>query len=199
MSIDRITQLNRSPRRVLLFALTFIAAIALYRWILSPYSTQLWAAQQYKSALNSVLHKTSVLSTSLQDKKAKIDKLAKESVRLRNQLFTWAEARSFLASLPNIANQVGCTVQSVSSLADERRNAQNQEDGSSGIVGRKAVITVTGGYGNIVKLLRELQNYERKVWIETLKMDISGNTGKLQCQMTLAIYCVEHLEIVSYE
>jgi Tfp pilus assembly protein PilO len=198
MTVDRIIQLSRAKRRVLLSSLVVIAAIALYRWILSPYSGQLFAAQQYKWTLDNTIHKTRVLGTTLKAKREKVGELTEEFDRRQNELFTQGEMQGFFGSLQAVARRSGCVIQSVTSVADEKPGSQNQRD-ASGIISRKAVITINGGYGNIIKFLRELQTYKRKVWIESFKMDASGNSGKLKCQVVLMLYCIERAEATLYE
>ena len=196
MSVDKIIQIDSSHRRVLLAALVVVAAVGLYRWILAPYSGQLLAAQEYESTLDRVIHKVDVLGTTWETKKAKVEKLTKESVRLRNELFTPGEVRDFFASLQVNAQQAGCVIQSVSS---GRGGSQNQPEDSSGIVSRGAVVTVVGGYGDIVGFLKGLQTSEHKVWIDSVKLETGGGVGKLKCQVVLTIYCINSLETTSYE
>jgi Tfp pilus assembly protein PilO len=199
MLVDKIIQLERSPRRVLLIALVVVAAVGLYRWILAPYSGQLLAAQQYESTLDSAIHKADVLGTTLETKRAKLEELTRECARLRDRLFTPGEVRDFFASLQTTAQQAGCIIQSVSSVAEQRGGSQNQPEDSSGIVGKKAVVTVVGGYGDIVGFLKELQTAERKVWIESVKLGTGDNVGKLKCQVALTLYCIDSLETTLYE
>jgi Tfp pilus assembly protein PilO len=195
MSVEKLTQIERSHRRVLLIAIAMIAVFGLYRWILAPHTEQLLAAERYNSALDGAIRKAGFISNLLDVKKGKIEELTKESDRLRNQLFTPQEMRQFLASLPSVINQAGCAVQSVSAVPDAQRNPQS--DGS-GITPKKAMVTFVGGYNNIIKFLGALQDSERKVWIESVKMD-AGGAGKLRCQVLLTLYYIERVENTLYE
>jgi hypothetical protein len=195
MSVEKIIQIERSHRRVLLCAIALIAVFGLYRWILAPHTNQLLAAQKYNSALDGAIRKAGFLGTVQELKKTKIEELTKESDRQRNQLFTPQEKRRFLASLPSVVSQSGCVIQSVSAVPDAQRNPQS--DGS-GIVAKKAAVTFIGGYNDIIKFFTALQNYEQKVWIESVKMD-NGGAGKLKCQVLLTLYCIEHAENTLYE
>jgi Tfp pilus assembly protein PilO len=195
MLAEKIIQINRSHRRVLLISLVVISAVAMYRWILSPYTGQLLAAQKYNCTLDSSIHKAGLMETLLEAKKAKTGELAKESDRLRNQLFTPQEARQFFASLPAAVRQTGCVTQSVSIVPETQRNPQG--DGS-GIVAKKATVTVIGGYNDIIKFLEGLQASEHKVWVESVRID-AGGAGKLKCQVLLTLYCIERVENSLYE
>lgn len=194
MSVEKFIQIERSPRRALLAAMVVIAAVGLYRWIVSPFNVQLQAAQHYDSTLDMAVRKTQALGEELKVKKAKADELSGLFARRRNELFTPNEVREFFAELPAVARLAGCAIQSVSSVADARVGTQDQPAGDSGVVGKKVVVTVIGGYGNITEFLKKLQTSEHKVWIESVRLD-AGAAGRLQCQITLAMYCVEKKEI----
>ena len=90
---------------------------------------------------------------------------------MRNQLFTQNEARRFFASLPSVAAQSGCVVVSVSTAPNTQRNTQ---DDASAIVVKKATVNITGGYNSITKVIGALQGSERKVWIESVRVDAGG-------------------------
>ena len=132
-------------------------------------------------------------------KRAKLGELLKKSGRLRKEMFTPQEVQDFFASLPNVAHVAGCTVPSVSMVPQQQGGSQNQTLDSSGVVPRKATVTVIGGYSNIVKFLKEMQTAEQKVWIESLRLVAGDNAGKLKCQVVLTLYCIERVETALYE
>jgi Tfp pilus assembly protein PilO len=190
MSVEKLIHVERSHRRVLLGALAVIAVFGLYRWILAPHTEQLMAAEKYNSTLDEAIHKAGFISSVQDKKRTRIEELTGECDRLRNQLFTQNEARQFLASLPSCVTQSGCIIQSVSAIPDAQKNPQGD---SSGIISKKANLIFVGGYNNILKLLELLQNNERKVWIESVKLG-TGDAGKLKCQVVLTLYCIERVE-----
>ena len=195
ISVEKFIQIERSRRRVLLAALAAILVFAMYQWILAPHTNQLLAAQRYNSSLNATIRKADSMRMAIEKKKTKIEELTKESDRLRNQLFTQNEARRFLASLPAIAAQSGCAVISVSSAPNAQQNTQND---TPAIAPKKATVSITGGYNGITKFIDALQNYEHKVWIESVRID-AGGAGKLKCQVLLTVYCIERVENSLYE
>ncbi len=195
MSVEKFIHVERSHRRVLLIALAAIVVFGLYRWILAPHTSQLLAAQRYNSSLDATIRKAAFMSTVLEEKKAKVEELTKESDRLRNQLFTQNEARRFFALLPSVAARSGCAVISVSSTPNTQSNTQND---TPAISPKKAMVSIMGGYNGITKFLGALQNCERKVWIESVKID-AGGAGKLKCQVLLTVYCIERVENYLYE
>ncbi len=197
MLADKFVRLDRSSRRVLLTGLVVVAAVGLYRWILAPFSNQLLAAQRYNSVMDDSMRKARILGEILEAKEAKLKGLTDESVRLQNELFTPGEAREFFTFLPAAARKAGCVVASISQLPEQRTGAQNQSD-DSGIVSNKAVVTVIGGYNEIVKFLGEMQTRKHRVWVDSVRMD-AGAAGKLKCQVGLTIYCIERVETALYE
>jgi Tfp pilus assembly protein PilO len=193
MSVERNIKLDRSSRRVLLAAIGVIAVFGLYRWILWPYSNQLFAAQRCEAALDDNIRKADFLSMTLKEKKANVEKLSKEAEQLRSELFTVGEAREFFASLATIGSQTGCVIQSVS-LPPGHKNTAEQAEDKSGIVSRKAIITILGGYNNIVSFLDRVMSWQHKVWVESVSIDIDSKSGKLKCQALLTLYCAERME-----
>jgi len=193
MSVEKKLKLDRSSRRVLLATLGVIAAFGLYRWILWPYSNQLFATQRCEAALDENIRKTDSLGMTLKEKKADAEKMSKEAEQLRSGLFTLGEAREFFASLATIGGQSGCVIQSMS-LPPGQKNTAEQAENKSGIVCRKAIITILGGYNNIVGFLDRIMSWQHKVWIESVSIDIDGNSGKLKCQALLTLYCTERME-----
>jgi Tfp pilus assembly protein PilO len=193
MSVEKNIKLDRSSRRVLLAALGVIAVFGLYRWILWPYSNQLFAARRCEAALDENIRKADFLDITVKKKKANVQQLSKEAQQLRSELFTIGEAREFFASLATIGGQSGCVIQSVSLPPGQKNTAEQAED-ESGIVSRKAIITILGGYNNIVRFLDRIMSWQHKVWIESVSIDIDGNSGKLKCQALLTLYCAERME-----
>jgi Tfp pilus assembly protein PilO len=190
MSVEKNIKLDRSSRRVLLAAIGVVAVVGLYRW---PYSNQLFAAQRCEAALDENIRRADVLGMTLKKQKADVEKMSKEAEQLRSELFTVGEARAFFASLATIGSQTGCVIQSVS-LPPGQKNIAEQVGDESGIVSRKAIITILGGYNNIVRFLDMIMSWQHKVWIESVSIDIDSKTGKLKCQALLTLYCAERME-----
>jgi hypothetical protein len=107
--------------------------------------------------------------------------------------------REFFVSLSAIAKRTGCIIQSVSSPSGQQGGSPNPAGDSSGIIAKKAEVSIAGGYGNIVAFIKELQTYQRKVWIDAVRIDTGGNAGELKCQLTLALYYADNVEMTSYE
>jgi len=197
--VDRVLQLKSSSRRVLLVGLVVIAAVAMYSWIIAPFSNQLAAAQQYESTLDKAIRKYIGLGTTLEAKRAKVEELTRESDRLQTELFSPDQIREFFASLQTTAGKAGCKIQSVSLVPEQRGGSREKTNDKSDITGRKAEIVFIGGYGDIIRFFKRLQSSQHKVWIDSMRMDIAGYTGKLKCQAVLTLYCDNNVELTSYE
>jgi len=200
ISAEKLIQLDRSPRRVLLTALVVVVAFGLFKWIFAPFNMQLKAAQQYDSALDNTIRKTTSMAKTLEAKKGKLQKMIRKADQLRSQLFTPDEVRVFFANFQDFAQKAGCTIQSVNLVPEQKVSSKKERaDDGTGIISKKVAVTVFGGYGNIVGFLEGLQSYERKVWLNSVRMDIVSGSGKLKCQVVLTIYCIERVETSLYE
>jgi Tfp pilus assembly protein PilO len=193
MPVEINFKMNSSSRRALLAVIGIIASVGLYRWILWPYSSQLFAAYRYQAALDKSIQQTDSLSRQIQEKKDSIEQMLKETDRLRNELFTVEEARAFFASLAAIGSQVGCAIQSVAQPSNQSNNGE-QGDVKSAVVGKKATVTIVGGYNDIVRFLNKISCWQRKVWIDSVSIDTGSGTGKLKCQANFTLYCIEPME-----
>jgi Tfp pilus assembly protein PilO len=190
MLVEKNIKLDRSSRRVLLAALGVIAVVGLYRWILRPYGSQLYAAHRHEAALDENIRKADFLGMTLKKNKATLEQMSKETQRLRGEFFTVEEARVFFASLATIGKQAGCVIQSVT-LPPGQSGAAEQASDTSGVFSKKASVTVVGGYNNIVRFLDKITGWQRRIWIESVSIDIDGGSGKLKCQALLTLYCIE--------
>jgi Tfp pilus assembly protein PilO len=199
MSVDKIIQMKRSQRRALLLAMAVVSTVGFYRWILAPYGSQLLAAEKYNYTLGSIIRRAGLLSTTLEVKKAKLKELTAESTNLQGELFGPLEAREFFASMTSVASRAGCVIQSISSPQKQQGSSTSPSVEGSGITRKTAVVSIAGGYGSIIGFIRELQTYNRRVWIDSVRIETDGNTGRLKCQLTLTLYCADSMEISSYE
>jgi hypothetical protein len=84
-------------------------------------------------------------------------------------------------------------------VQEERSGSQNQAPDGSGIVRKSALVTVVGGYNDIVRFIDKLQNSQRKCWIDSVRVNVGGSAGKLKCEALLTIYCFERMEMAFYE
>ena len=190
----RITGINRSSRRIVLAGLVVIVAVAMYRWIVTPFTTQLMAAQQYDSTLDAAVNKLTGLGSTIEAKRAKLEKLTRQAELKKDELFNPEQVRGFFATLQPMAEKAGCTVQSISLVPEKSGQSDKGPKSDSSIAGKKVVVAFMGGFGNVNMFLSKLQTYESKVWIESVSMNVADYTGRLRCQVVLAIYCTNLAE-----
>jgi len=193
--IDNLAKLNRSSRSAVFAALIVIAAIATYKRIVAPHATYLFAAQQYESVLGNVVKKNKVIHNTVKVKKKKLEESREQFAQLKNTLFTPNEAKEFLSDLEDTAKETGCAVYSLNFGASEPVPENKQNKDASSIYANRAMLSVTGVYDNIIRLVEKLQMRTQGVWIDSLKMKtLDGDFTQLKCDMTITIYTIQDKE-----
>jgi hypothetical protein len=197
MLIDNFVNLNRSTRNTVFTALIIIATIAMYNWIVAPHVTYLFAVQQYESVVSNVVEKNKVIAREVKAKTKKLEAIYRQFASARSTLFTPDEANAFFSDLQVVSEEAGCTVRSLNlvvskpSFGDKRKQAGN----TSGIIANSAMLTVSGQYNSIIRLVEKLQNHRKKIWIDLFKMEtIDFGSAQLKCDMTITIYTIRDKE-----
>lgn len=192
MLINRLAKLNRSYRNATSVSLAVIAALAMYNWIVAPRTNYLLAAQQYESVVGHIAKKNDALSKTVELKKKQLQKLREQSAVLQSALFTDAKAREFFSDLQVISEQAGCTVNSLNFIRKEPSSKSRQLEETTGAIAKSVVLSVVGGYGNIIQLLDRLQARTEKVWINSVKMQtFDYRSAYPRCDMTITIYTIQ--------
>ncbi len=196
MLTGNLAKLNRSSRNSIFAALIVIAGVAMYNWIVAPHVTYLYAAQKYDSAMDKIVEKNKVITHELDGKKKELGKLRDQYSQCMGCLFTPDEAKEFFGDLQTIFEETGCTVNSLNLVVSKSRNADKQSTNTSDIVANSAMLSVTGQYNNIMKLVEKLKNRTQKVWINSFKMEIFDfSSAQLKCDMTITIYTIQDREV----
>lgn len=193
MLIDNLANLNRSTRTTVFSALIIIATIAMYDWIVAPHVTCLFASQQYESVVSKAVEKNKVVAREVETKTKKLEELYQQLARSRSTLFAPDEATAFFSDLQAIAEETGCTVNSLNLVGSKpsSRDKQKTED-TSGVTANSATLTVSGRYNSIFGLVKKLQNHAKKVWLDSFEMKIIDfSSGRLECSMTITIYTIQ--------
>ena len=194
MLIDNLANLNRSTRNTVFAALIIIATIAMYNWIVAPHVTCLFASQQYESVVSKAVEKNKVIAREVETKTKKLEELYEQFARSESALFTPDEAKEFFSDLQAISEETGCTVRSLNlvvskpSFGDKRK----QSEDTSSIVANGAMLTVSGQYHSIIRLVEKLQNHTKRIWMDSFKMEtIDSGSAQLKCDMTITIYTIQ--------
>lgn len=63
------------------------------------------------------------------------------------------------------------------------------------LVARSAVLTVVGGYENLIKLVERLQARSERVWIDALQIEtIDYRSPQPRCEITITVYTMQDKE-----
>jgi isopentenyl diphosphate isomerase/L-lactate dehydrogenase-like FMN-dependent dehydrogenase len=195
MLINNLTKLNRSSRKGVFAALAVIGAIAIYNWTVAPYTACLLAAQRYESAVGKIAEKNKVINKAVEVRKRKLQELREQSTQLQNTLFAPDKAREFFSDLQVIAQQGGCTVNSLKVIDRERSDKDKQSEIAMDVVAKSVVLNVLGAYENIIKLIEKLQTRTQKVWIDSINMRTPDDGSDYPvCEITITVYTIEEKE-----
>ncbi|MGA1979399.1 MAG: type 4a pilus biogenesis protein PilO [Sedimentisphaerales bacterium] len=191
MLIDNLVNLNRSTRSVVFTALIIIATIAMYNWIVAPHVTYLFAAQEYESAVSKAVEKNEVITDEVKAETKRREELYEQLARARNTLFTPDETKEFFSDLQAVSEETGCIVRSLNLAASE----PSFRDDTSSIIANSAMLTVSGQYNSIIRLVEKLQNHPKKIWMYPFKIEsIDFGSGQLKCDMTITAYTIQDKE-----
>ena len=104
-------------------------------------------------------------------------------------LFTPTEAEKFFANTLPVSEQTGCMVKS---LLVSPKDAVFEDKKTNGRITKKhAVLTLLGGYQNILKAVEKLQNRPQGVWLDSVSIQEGSETGRLKCSMGISVYVAE--------
>lgn len=193
MLVDDIVKLNRSSQNSIFIALGLIATVAIYKWMFTPHINCLYAAQRQDSAVSRIVDKNATVAREIEVKTKKLGELSERLAQTEDRLFTPKEAKAFLGNLQKIFEETRCTVHSLNLIVDKQRDKKKQPDSASAIVANSARLSVSGLYGNIIKMVEGLQNGDSMVSVDSFKMEIIDfGSGRLRCDMTITIYIIQN-------
>jgi len=196
--IDRLAKLNRSSRNGLCAAFVVVAAVAMYQWILAPFNTQLFAAQRQRAVVERFVNKSQNLEDLIEAKQEKSEQLGEKFDNLRRLLFAPEDVSPFFGRLQSLVEQTGCAAPSLNLDVDRQTQRQNKKKDSCGIVPKRVQFSVVGGYGSITKLLKLIGDYEPKIWIDSVRMEIRrADPSTLKCDIAFTIYIFSDKEASS--
>jgi hypothetical protein len=185
MLVNDFAKLDRSKRIAVSAALIVIAALAMFKWMLTPHTAYLSAAKGYEFAMDDIVKKNKIIDNKVKIRKQKLQDLLEQSVQLQSILFTHDQAREFFSDLQAISEQTGCSFRS---LTHQKRPKDNEQENTSGIVIKSVLLCVVGQYNDIAKLIERLLEGPQKVWIDTVKVrTIDFGSDKPRCDITITI------------
>jgi len=198
--IDNVAKLNSGSRNAISAVLVIITTIVLYNLVVAPHVVYLSSAKQYETVLSELVNTSKVIRSAVGIKKKKLKELSGQFANLQNALFTVKEAKEFFSDLQAVSEQAGCAVYSLNFVTGGQRSEAGQSEDASGIATNSAVLSVIGGYNDLVKLLERLKARPQKVFIDSFKMaGHNDGSGRLRCDMTVKIYTIQDKETLAYE
>jgi Tfp pilus assembly protein PilO len=184
MLIKNLAKLGNPARNATSASLIFIAAVAMYRWAITPQSGYLAAAKGYESVMNKVIEQNKITAVQVEARRKKLKELRESSTQLQSTLFTDDQAKEFFSDLQVISEQAGCAVQSTYFVAEKSKS----ENEHLGIETKSANISVVGLYQDIERLIGRLQARTQKVWIDSIRMrTLDESSDSIICDLTITI------------
>ncbi len=200
MKVNDLAKVNRSTRNAFFGSLILLGAFFVYGHTVEPYTAYLFAMHRYDAALDGILAKHDEIENSLKTSRQKLDELTVEFAQVRNILHTPSQAEEFFSDLQAISVETECPIYSLTFIADEPSPEVKQVEQGMGVTAKKAVLSVTGMYGNIMRLIERLQTRNRKVWVEKLEMEsINSDVAQIKCNIIIKIYTIQNKEAARYE
>lgn len=197
MVFDSLARLNRMSRYAVFAALITIATIAMYISIVAPHVGYLSAAQQYEYVVGDIAKKNKSVSNTVKGRKKELQKLQEQCLQLEGTLFSPEKANEFFSDLRPLAEQAGCTVNSLKFITktDAVGFGDSQSQKPSCVVAKSAMLSVAGVYGDIISFMGKLQGRTQKVWIDSLRMQSpDDSSNQLKCDITVVIYTIQSKE-----
>ena len=107
----------------------------------------------------------------------------------KGELFAPNEAERFFGGMFPVSEHAGC---SVKSMLISPKDAIFEDEQTNGRVTKKhAVLTLLGGYQNILKAAEKLQNHSHSVWFDSVSIRQDSETGGLECSIGISIYIAD--------
>jgi len=200
MLINNLAKLNSRSRNAISAALIVITTIVLYGRLVTPHVIYLSATQQYGAVLSDMIKTGKIVKSAVEIKKKKLKELGGRFAYLQNALFSVKEAKEFFSDIQAISEEAGCAVYSLNFVTGDQRSEAKQSEDASGIAVHTAMLSVIGGYNDIVGLVERLKTRPQKVCIDSLRMTShSDGSGRLKCDITVKIYTIQDKETLAYE
>lgn len=207
MQIQNLQTLTKNREATVIGVLLLIGIVAIYNWVVSPHVALLVASQRYARAANHRIETAEAISEKVRLKRDELEGLLVERAKWSGGTFDVAGADEFLRSLQMLCREAGCTRVSVSYLQAEELTAPEPESTTDGddeprptapslLVAKGALITVQGGYEDIVTLSDALQSHRTKVWIDRLEMSsLRSSVGQVSGKLRITIHVTSGKEM----
>ena len=200
MVLQSLTKSPRASRNTLLVSLVIIGAIAAHNWLITPHLKFLEAAQKYEVTANRHARKNAMISNEVAAKKDELAQLREGLKTDSRRLFDPLTAKEFFDGIETIAQETKCTVHSLHFAVTSVAGEVDRLATTNRLTEDHASLSATGGYGQIVALVRKLQGRPEQVTVDMLKIKpVADNSGLLTCDMRVRIYVIKKGETDSHD
>ncbi|MBN1457795.1 MAG: type 4a pilus biogenesis protein PilO, partial [Sedimentisphaerales bacterium] len=174
--------------------------IAMFDWVVSPQICYLQAAERYSWMVDNASQRSSSIVENMNAKNAELEKLKEEVEQIQNSFFTEEKANEFFSDLEPICLLSDCNIESLTFMPPENIATEENELYTTSITLKRAIVSFSGSYENIIKFHKKLSEYSQQISIEKLSIQSIPYSDKfLSVVMTLKIYQVNDKEINSDE
>lgn len=188
MLIDKWSQSSRFSRLATLTALIVIGTVAVYNWMVQPHVHYLMAAQKYEEVSNDLVGKNNKIKINVTSLSKQLADLQSQFENINSKLISQADAKKFFDNIQTKSRQAGCTVLSLNFLT-----GQDVKDTDT-VYMKSARIKIAGNYKEIVELIKNLQNQESQVLLDSMKISTNMENEILQCDMTVTVFVLPDKE-----
>lgn len=199
--MPRLTETIMKSSQVsrIIISASIVAAVGFltYSWAVSPQASYLQAAQQYELVSQDVNKKVKITSNQVRVKEIKLEELKVQLKASGVSFFSTAKAADFFAGIGKTVTASGCNIESMVFDRELTTKLDNNNPQSPKVTEKKALVKVTGSYGEIVKLISAFEDYPLAVYVSDLLIrSTSNSTDKLLCSMNLKVYLTEDKDLL---
>jgi hypothetical protein len=189
--LSSYTKLTYSSKNAVLVVAVCIAAVTFYNHFVAPHRNYLRAAQTYETLANAIEQKNKSIAGYVGTKKQELQQLQHKSQMIDASVFNDVEAKQFFSGIQTAAEQTKCVINSLKFPQDGRQDGTGSSSQGPYVEASRVTLSVTGGYRNIVALIRKLQGRPEQVWIDSLRIRLVSDR-LLSCDMTITIYVMHN-------
>ncbi|MHC5060841.1 MAG: type 4a pilus biogenesis protein PilO [Planctomycetota bacterium] len=200
--MDKIIKSSPSSRIFVSVSTLAIVTLLTYSWIVAPQINYLQAAQQHKIISDNAEKKVISIKNQLQKRNAKLAELNQDLNEIRDNLFTYQEAKEFFSDFDRIALESGCNINALTFTPARSVVPDSQSEHIFSVILKSAEVVFTGKYETILKFHETLGGYRQRISIGNLLIKPNPNNTEEQdllCSMTITIYLIENKEAISNE
>lgn len=194
--------IKSSPSSKIFISVSTIAIVTLitYGWIVSPQISHLHAARQQKVMTRNAEQRNVSLKNQLHKQQTELTELRNQVGTINDSFFTSTEAHEFFSDLDTTALQCGCNISSLTFMSEKAVVPETEHEYFSSVVLKRAEITLTGQYDDILTFLTKLGGCRQRISIGSLLIKPNSDyIDDLICSTTITIYIIENKETISNE